>query len=225
MTAITHAGTVAGAVLTGEADLLVDLCASGETPLHLEPRLAYEVWLAGGPLPNGDAVTVEAAALLAWLCRNIETLYGVSVPASARHTYLSGRRRLPKRRGTDPGIVAMQEAGWRRYDSGRWREPAASIDLLGVVAVARGFGHEVRAALELRSMTLRELADQLGVTRQRLGRALEGPTMPATQYTQICVALGLEPAEHATLHETATTIATKEAHDDATHEPADLPRP
>ena len=224
MTAITNAGTVAVAVLTAEADMLVDLCASGETPLHLEPRLAYEVWLAGGPLPNGDAVTVEPAALLAWLSRNIEKLYGVSVPASARHTYLSGRRRLPKRRGTDAGIVAMQEAGWRRFESGRWREPAASIDLLGVVAVARGFGHEVRAALELRSMTLRELADALGVTRQRLGRALEGPTMPATQYTQICVALGLEPAEHATLHETATTIAPKEAHD-ATHEPADLPRP
>lgn len=204
MTAAACPGTVAGAVDTRDADTILRACATAKSgALELTPEQAHALFEAGA-IQHAGAVTADARVLLAWLAGAVESIYGIAVPAAARHVYLCGR--LSGRRGRDPGMLALLDAGWRRVEDGSWRAPH-EVALLGTVALARGFGAEVRAILALRQLTTTWLAAELGISRQRLGRVLATDvTMPVEQYLAICEALNLDPATHAKLGPHTTAI-------------------
>lgn len=153
----------------------------------------------GCELGGVDERCVDAGELVEWMSRRIEDIYGQAIPLSARHVYLSGRVSGTGPWARDPGLAAMRAAKWTRDRAGAWKPPPGRIDLLGIIATADGFDAEVRAALALRGLSLNWLAGLLGVSRQRLCRALRGPTMPAEQHSRICEYLGLQPHEHATI--------------------------
>lgn len=198
MTGVAQVGTVAGAVTKKDADDILRKYATARSgQLSLSPGQAQALHEAGA-LADPDVDTVDARAILDWLVASVSLVYEVDVPAAARHVYLLGR--ISGRRHRDPGMLALMEAGWRRYEDGSWREPP-DVALLGQVAVARGFGAEVKAILELRQLSATWLAEEnIGVSRQRLGRVLStDKTMPVEQYLAICESLGLSPDTYATL--------------------------
>jgi hypothetical protein len=200
--------TVAGAVTTDEADTLLRSCAMATAgAVELSPDQALALCRDGALLDEADR-SVPVVALVEWLASKINSVYGQEVPGEARHVYLLGR--LSGRRARDPGLLALSEAGWVRRTDGTWRRPG-DVSLLGQVAVARGFGAEVKAILTLRQLTTTWLASELGVSRQRLTRVLTSDvTMPIEQYLSICAKLSIAPGTHATLGPHTTQLPRSE---------------
>lgn len=88
--------------------------------------------------------------------------------------------------------------------------PNASTTLLGTVGRAVGLRKALDMRLEALGLTMGDVAADLGVSRQYLGRVTSGgTTMSFDLYTRLCARIGIEPTECATLTEQAKTLIRK----------------
>jgi DNA-binding phage protein len=68
-----------------------------------------------------------------------------------------------------------------------------------LATVGRRWSTAVRTELGRQSKTLTDVAKSAGVTRQYLGRVLDGrtPTLPVETYLAVCKALSIDPNRYA----------------------------
>jgi DNA-binding Xre family transcriptional regulator len=71
-----------------------------------------------------------------------------------------------------------------------------------LASVGRRWSTAVRTELDRQKKTLTDIATSAGVTRQYLGRVLDGhtPTLPVETYLAVCEALSINPNRYATIH-------------------------